>query len=548
MAVDDDDVSPGGRGAVTRSADESARRARSVRTSPDVPQRAPITVGDLSRVLGTPLVGGSGAAAPAVADLVVVDITDDSRRVSTGHAYLALPGSHHHGLDFEGQAAGAGAVVAISDRPSAALPTLVVGDPRAVSGPLSAWFHGCPSNAMRVFGVTGTNGKTSTAHFLEAGLAAAGESSGFISGVAIRGAGLDLRPVRTTPEAPMLQRTLGRLVRGGATACAMEVSSHAIDQGRVDGVRFRTVAFTNLGHDHLDYHHTMEEYYRVKASLFTAARADTAVVSLDDPHGRRLAAESEPPTWTCSVRDVGADVYAERIDCDGTGSRFTARTPYGAVPIHLRVLGPHQVPNALVALTGLLADDIDPLAAAEGISRLTRVPGRCEPVNAGQSFTALVDYMHNEPGQRALLPHLRAMAAGRLILVIGATGGRDRTKRRPLGRTAASFADLVIVTDESPEDEDPAALRAEVLAGAREAAVVRAGEAAGVEVVEEPDRARALALAVAAAGPGDVVVVAGRGCEVSRRYGARRDDFDDRARLLQAILEFSAENPGQRSA
>ncbi|MBB1020097.1 UDP-N-acetylmuramoyl-L-alanyl-D-glutamate--2,6-diaminopimelate ligase, partial [Dietzia sp. E1] len=282
--------------------------------------------------------------------------------------------------------------------------------------------------------------------------------------------------------------------------------------------------------------------------LFTAARADTAVVSLDDPHGRRLAAESEPPTWTCSVRDVGADVYAERIDCDGTGSRFTARTPYGAVPIHLRVLGPHQVPNALVALTGLLADDIDPLAAAEGISRLTRVPGRCEPVNAGQSFTALVDYMHNEPGQRALLPHLRAMAAGRLILVIGATGGRDRTKRRPLGRTAASFADLVIVTDESPEDEDPAALRAEVLAGAREAAVVRAGEAAGVEVVEEPDRARALALAVAAAGPGDVVVVAGRGCEVSRRYGARRDDFDDRARLLQAILEFSAENPGQRSA
>lgn len=214
---------------MTRSADESARRARPVRTSPDAPQRAPITVGDLSRVLGTPLVGGPVAAARATADLVVVDITDDSRSVATGHAYLALPGSHHHGLDFEGRAAEAGAVVAISDRPSATLPTLVVGDPRAVSGPLSAWIHGCPSHAMRVFGVTGTNGKTSTAHFLEAGLAAAGESSGLISGVAIRGAGIDLRPVRTTPEAPMLQRTLGRLVLGGATACAMEVSSRPAD-------------------------------------------------------------------------------------------------------------------------------------------------------------------------------------------------------------------------------------------------------------------------------------------------------------------------------
>lgn len=315
----------------------------------------------------------------------------------------------------------------------------------------------------------------------------------------------------------MRQRTLGRLVRGGATACAMEVSSHAIDQGRIDGVRFRTVAFTNLGHDHLDYHHTMEEYYRVKASLFTAARADTAVISLDDPHGRRLAAESEPPTWTCSVCDVRADVYAEDVDCDGTGSRFTARTPLGAVPIRLRVLGPHQVPNALVALTGLLADGIDPLAAAEGISGLSRIPGRCEPVHAGQSFTALVDYMHNEPGQRA-------------ILVIGETGGRDRIKRRPLGRTAATFADLVIVTDESLEDEDPAVLRSEVLAGA-------------------PDRGRALALAVAVAGPGDVVVVAGRGSEVTRRYGSRRDDFDDRARLRQAIIAAAeAGGHGQRSA
>lgn len=483
--------------------------------------RTALTVGDLARHLGVPLVGAFSA------DVVVVDITDDSRSVSAGHAYLAVPGHRHHGLEFEHQAAAAGAVVAISDRPASSLPTLVVDDPRAVSGPLTAWFHGCPSGRLRSFGVTGTNGKTSTSHFLEAGLVAAGETTGLISGVAIRGPGVDLPAVRTTPEAPILQRTLGRLVEGGATACAMEVSSHAIDQGRVDGMRFRTVAFTNLGHDHLDYHHSMEDYYRVKASLFTADRADTAVVCVDDPYGRRLAGESEPVTWTCSVRDASADIFADAIISDRSGSRFTAHTPFGAVPVRLQVLGPHQVPNALVALTSLLADGIEPAAAAEGISALHRVPGRCEYVDAGQPFTAIVDYMHNEPGQRALLPFLRSLTRGRLILVVGATGDRDRTKRRPLGRTAASFADLVIVTDESPEDENPAALRAEILAGAR--------EAGSAEVVEEPDRDRALVLAVAAAEPGDVVVVAGRGSEKNRRFGQRTELFDDRARLCEAI-------------
>ena len=518
------------------------------------PARPPVTVADLARHLGVPLpapislparpgipAADSGllcavpAEDPAAAGrslpaggAVVRDISDDSRAVAAGHAYLAVPGRRHHGLDFQHEAAAAGAVVVISDRPSTVLPTLLVDDPRAVGGPLSAWFHGCPSQELRVFGVTGTNGKTSTSHFLEAGLAAAGETSGLISGVAIRGAGTDLQSVRTTPEAPMLQRTLGRFVRGGVTACAMEVSSHAIDQRRVDGVRFRAMAFTNLGHDHLDYHRTMDGYYRTKASLFTTDRTDIAVVSVDDAHGRRLASEAGATTWTCSVRDPAAHVHATDVVCDRWGSRFTAHTPMGAVPVHLQVLGPHQVSNALVALTCLVADGVDLVAAAAGISGLRRVPGRCEPVRAGQQFTAIVDYMHNEPGQRELLPFLRSIAAGRLILVMGATGGRDRTKRRPLGRTAASFADLVIVTDESPEDEDPAALRAEVLAGAF--------EAGGADVVEEPDRDRAFALAVAAAEPDDLVVVVGRGSDTTRRFGARTERFDDHDRLRQAIV------------
>lgn len=480
-------------------------------------------VSDLVRYLGAPLVGDPSAGA-----LAVRDISDDSRTLSGGDAYLAVPGSRWHGLDFQAQAAAAGAVAAISDRPSSLLPTIIVDDPRAIGGPLCAWFHGSPSREMRVFGVTGTNGKTSTSHFLDAGLAAAGETTGLISGVAIRGPGIELRPVRTTPEATILQRTLGRFRRGGVTACAMEVSSHAVDQRRIDGTRFRTMVFTNLGRDHLDYHGTMETYYRTKASLFTAERTETAVISVDDEYGRRLAASATQPMWRFSVRDPSVDVYADGIICDSSGSRFVAHTPFGTLPVHLRVLGPHQVPNAVAALTSLLADGLDPAAVAGGLESLRRIPGRCEPVHAGQSFTAIVDYMHNESGQRALLPFLNSLAGGRLILVVGATGGRDTTKRGPLGHSAASFADVVIVTDESPNDEDPAAIRAEVLAGAR--------RARHAEIVEEPDRARAFELAVATAAPADVVVVTGRGSDHVQRYRDHATFFDNHAQLTHAIV------------
>lgn len=415
----------------------------------------------------------------------------------------------------------------ISDRPSSVLPTLVVDDPRAVVGPLAAWFHGQPSRAVRIFGVTGTNGKTSTAHFLDAGLAAAGETTGLISGARVRGPGWQLVPTRTTPEAVTLQRTLAHFRRQGVSACAVEVSSHAVHQRRVDGTRFRAMAFTNLGHDHLDYHRNMEEYYATKAAMFSVDRAQIAVVNVDDPYGRRLAADSTRTTWTCSTVDPLADVYVDNVSCSRTGSRFTAHTPRGAARVHLQTLGPHQIANAALAVACLVADGVAIDAVADGISALKNVPGRCEPVHAGQSFTAIVDYMHNTAGQRALLPYLRSLTDGRLILVIGATGGRDPSKRQPLGEVAASYADVVIVTDESPEDDDPATLRADVLAGARHTGRAR--------VVEEPDRRRAFEVAVAAAQPGDVVVVAGRGSDTVRRYGARRTHFDDRAHLHHVI-------------
>jgi UDP-N-acetylmuramoyl-L-alanyl-D-glutamate--2,6-diaminopimelate ligase len=478
-------------------------------------------VADIAAFLRAPIIG------PVDASGTVRDVVDDSRTLRPGDAYVAIPGRRCHGLDFQEHAAAAGAVVAISDRPSAVLPSLVVDDPRAVVGPLAAWFHRTPSREVRVFGVTGTNGKTSTAHFLEAGLAAAGETAGLISGARIRRPGWDEVPARTTPEAATLQRTLAHFHREGVTACAMEVSSHAVTQHRVDGVNFRAMAFTNLSHDHLDYHGTMEAYYATKASMFSADRTQIAVVNLDDHYGARLAATIGPTTWTCSTVHPSADVYADGISCSDSEGRFTAHSPFGTAQVRLQVLGPHQIANAVLALTSLVADGIDIGAAADGISALVGIPGRCEPVRAGQPFTAIVDYMHNTAGQYALLPYLRSLTTGRLILVVGATGGRDHSKRRPLGQVAATYADMVIVTDESPEDDDPEALRAEVVTGARLAGHAR--------VFEEPDRHRALEAAVSAARSGDVIVVAGRGSDAVQRYGSRTSHFDDHAHLHDII-------------
>ncbi|GAB85431.1 UDP-N-acetylmuramoyl-L-alanyl-D-glutamate--2,6-diaminopimelate ligase [Gordonia rubripertincta] len=491
-----------------------------IRVSPE----SGMTVDRLAEYLGTPIVGDPHAGYRMVRDLV-----DDSRTVRPGDAYLAIPGSRWHGLDFEHEVAAAGAVLAISDRPSSVLPTLIIDEPRKAMGPLASWFHDEPSRDLRVFGVTGTNGKTSTTHFIDAALTAAGESAGLISGARIRGPGYDLVPTRTTPEAPMLQRTLATFRRHGVTGCAMEVSSHAVDQHRVDGTAFRVMAFANLSDDHLDYHGSMESYFATKACMFTVDRTQIAAISIDDDWGARLAAGTAPETWTCSAQDAAADVYATDIRCADTGTRFTAHTPYGVGVIHLQTLGPHQVANALLALTSVVADGVDVAAAAEGISSVTGVAGRCEPVHAGQSFVAIVDYMHNTAGQHALLPYLKSLASGRLILVVGATGGRDPGKRRPLGQVAAQHSDVVIVTDESPEDEDPDAIRTEVLRGAR------LGDSA--VVVEEPDRRAALTRAVSMAGPDDIVVVTGRGSDTFRRYGPHTSFFDDQAELRRAIVK-----------
>ncbi|WP_241248879.1 UDP-N-acetylmuramoyl-L-alanyl-D-glutamate--2,6-diaminopimelate ligase [Rhodococcus sp. X156] len=489
---------------------------------PAAPAALGRTVCDVAAHLGLAATGTTGELARSV-----TGVSDDSRTVTAGDLYVALPGEREHGLTFEAEAAARGAVAVLSDRPATALPCLVVSDPRRHVGPLAAWIHDHPSARLDVYGVTGTNGKTSATYLVDAGLSGAGVRNAMITGIAIRSPAGSWPAQRTTPEAAVLQRLLAGFRDEGALAAAMEVSSHAVSQRRVDGIRFRVVAFTNLGRDHLDYHRTMEEYYAAKAALFTPERAGAAVVNVDDPYGRRLCASTDLPVWTHSTRDPTADVFADGIACDAEGTRFTVHTPSGRLPVSLALLGPHQVANALTALTSLVLAGVDLRGAVHGMEQLARVPGRLERVDVGQPFLALVDYMHNSAGQRSLLPFLRSLTTGRLLVVLGATGDRDPGKRFRLGATAAELADVVVVTDESPRSEPADRVREAVAAGARS---VRGGE-----LVVEPDRRRALEQAAARARPGDVLVVAGRGADGHQVYGEQVRPFDDREQLAQVL-------------
>ncbi len=477
-----------------------------------------------------------GLAAPPGPGPLVRGATLDSRRVLPCDLYAALPGARQHGARFAAEAAAAGAVAALSDRPLPGLPTLVVPDPRAVLGELAAHLHARPSAALAVYAVTGTNGKTSTTHLLDAGLRAAGRRTGLLSGVEVRTPGWSRPARRTTPEAPELQEVLASLRAQGATSAAVEVSSHGVALHRVDGTCFRAAVFTNLGSDHLDLHGDVESYFAAKAALFEPRRCALAVVNADDAHGRRLAAQVRTPVVTFSAAGrPGADWRAEQVRADAAGTSFRLLGPGTDRRVRLRLLGAHQVDNALGAVAVLHATGVDVEAAVRGAEGLGGVPGRLQRVDAGQPFLALVDHVHNVAGQERLLPFLRGLTTGRLVVVLGATGERDPGKREPLGRTAARCADDVVVTDESAHGDDPAVLREAVAAGARAAGVAR--------VHVEPDRDAALRLAVSLAGPGDVVVVCGRGHERELVAGGRSRPFEDAERLRAALGQRAA--PGR---
>ena len=450
-------------------------------------------------------------------DVVVTGVTHDSRRVAPGDLYAALPGSRSHGAEFAAQAAAAGAVAMLTDRAGTyPLPALVVGDPRKVLGRLAAEVHGNPSRAMDVLGVTGTNGKTTTAYLLEAGLRAAGRTTGLIGTVETRVAGEALPSAHTTPEAPDLQRLLATMRDRGATGVAMEVSSHGLALGRVDGTWYAASIFTNLSQDHLDFHPDMEAYFKAKASLFTAERSAVAVVNVDDAYGERLLHRTRIPVVTTSA--------AGKSHADW---RATGDGEVNGRPLRLKLPGAYNVDNALGAIAALVSIGIDEDTAFAGVESLEGVPGRMERVDAGQPWLAVVDYAHTPESLATVLRALRPSTEGALIVVFGAGGDRDAAKRPLMGQAAARGADLAIVTSDNPRSEDPLAIVAAVQSGAR--------QVEGAKVVVEPDREAAIGFACAQARPGDTVVVAGKGHEQGQTFADRTVPFDDRVVLRRAI-------------
>ncbi|HMA46933.1 MAG TPA: UDP-N-acetylmuramoyl-L-alanyl-D-glutamate--2,6-diaminopimelate ligase, partial [Frankiaceae bacterium] len=377
-----------------------------------------------------PLLADLTLAGPPAADVLVTGVTHASRAVRPGDLYAGLPGSRVHGAAFSRQAATAGAVAVLTDAAGVAeaapsgLPVLVVASPRERLGAVASWAYGDPTAALRLLGVTGTNGKTTVAYLVEAGLRAEGVPTGLVGTVETRVAGRAVPSVRTTPEATDLQALFAAMVERGVRAAAMEVSSHALALHRVEATRFAGAAFTNLSQDHLDFHGTMEDYFAAKASLFTPGRAGVALVGVDDRWGRRLAA-SLPHAVTYGVGAPDADWRATQVAAGPAGTSFRVRGPAGQdVPAAVRLPGAFNVANALAAIA-LLASTGTPLAAAvEGVAGLPGVPGRMERVDAGQPFLALVDYAHTPEAVDRLLAAVRALVRGRVVVVLGCGGDR----------------------------------------------------------------------------------------------------------------------------
>ncbi|WP_329102466.1 UDP-N-acetylmuramoyl-L-alanyl-D-glutamate--2,6-diaminopimelate ligase [Micromonospora sp. NBC_01699] len=486
-----------------------------------------------------------GIQPPDDSSLAVTGVTHASNEVRPGDLYAALPGSRRHGAEFVPAVVAAGAVAVLTDPAgapaavAAGLPVLVVPDPRAVLGTVAAAVYGEPTAGLIMIGITGTAGKTSTAYLVESGLRAAGHVTGLIGTVETRLGDLRLDSVRTTPEATDLHAMLAAALERGVTAVVMEVSSHALAMGRVGGVRFTAGGYTNFGQDHLDFHADADDYFAAKARLFDG-RCDVEVLNLDEPALRPLF---KPATVSYSAAgDPDATWRATAISGSGYAQRFTALGPDGlTLDTTVALPGRHNVANALLALAMLVAAGVDPATAAAGVAACPGVPGRLELVEAPGPVRGVVDYAHKPDAVVAVLAALRelTMGGGRVICLIGAGGDRDKQKRPVMGAAAAHGADLVVVTDDNPRTEDPAAIRADVVRGARQAG-------ADARILELAGRRAAIDEAVRLAEPGDVIALLGKGHERGQEVAGQVFPFDDKVELAAALTARFGHLVGQR--
>jgi UDP-N-acetylmuramoyl-L-alanyl-D-glutamate--2,6-diaminopimelate ligase len=451
---------------------------------------------------------GNGAPEVEISSLAY-----STQSVAPGALFFCVPGFRADGHDFAPAAVERGAVALVCQRPlGLGVPEVIVPDVRAAMGPAAARFYGDPTAELDVVGITGTNGKTTTAFLVRHLLEADGRSCGLLGTVKRIVGGVEEEVERTTPEAIDLQATFRRMLDEGDRACAMEVSSHALELGRVIGIRFACRVFTNLTQDHLDFHDTMDAYFEAKRRLFQDP-SGAQVVNVDDEYGRRIAAETEALTFAI---DRDADYRARDVEFDLMGSRFRCETPDGPLELESPLPGLFNVENVLAAVAAARSLGVSAATTAEALPTFGRVPGRFEPVDEGQEFGVLVDYAHTPDSLENVLRAAREVTRGRLQVVFGAGGDRDRGKRPLMGAAARRLADRVLVTSDNPRNEAPEAIIDQVMEGA------------GPDAEREVDRRRAIARAVETAEPGDVVVIAGKGHEQGQEFeNGRKEPFDD---------------------
>ena len=480
-------------------------------------------------------IAGARIVNPPSADAPVTFIGLDSQNVEPGGLFAALPGTRVHGATYAFDSA-AGAILtdeaglAIIQQTADRRPVLVVEDVRAILGHVAAEVYGHPSQSFMLLGVTGTSGKTTTTYMLEKGLTAAGCKVGLIGTTGTKIMGRDVATELTTPEAPMLQRLFAQMRDEGVTHVVMEVSSHALMLGRVTGSDFDVAAFTNLSQDHLDFHPTMEDYFQAKALFFepgSKVRAKRSVVCVDDEWGKRMAELAETPVTVATTGD--ADITAELVRIDDQGRQRIQLTADDTYEFTLPMPGAFNVANAALAAAIAQTAGVELAPFLRGLEQAA-VPGRMERIDEGQPFVAVVDYAHKPAAIGAVLATLRGQVEGCIGVAVGAGGDRDSSKRPLMGAEAAKGADFVVVTDDNPRTEDPAAIRAAVLAGACEAGT-------GAEIVEVGSRGKAIDALVEWARPGDAVIVVGKGHEVGQLVGTQKLHFDDREEMRRAITE-----------
>lgn len=487
--------------------------------------------------------GIEAIVADACDAVAVTGITFDSRAVQPGDLYAALPGANVHGARFAASAAGSGAVALLTDDAGLALareagvglPAVVVASPRAALGHAAAAVYADPQHReqLTLLGVTGTNGKTTTAYLLDGALRSLGHTTGLIGTIETRIAGERIRSERTTPESSDLHALLAVMVERGVDTCTMEVSSHAMALHRVDGVRYAVAAFTNLSQDHLDFHGTMQAYYAAKAELFTPEHAERAVVVVDDEWGARLARETPLPVTTVAARPgVEADWVVER---ENEGPSFVLRHGSRRLAVTSPLPGDFNQINTAVAVVVLVEAGLaDAETAARAVAADPAVPGRMERIDGGPDAPlAVVDFAHTPDAVELVLTALRPQTRGRLVVVIGAGGDRDRGKRPAMGAAAARHADLVVLTDDNPRSEEPGAIRAAVRAGVPDELADR--------VVEVEGRAAAIRRAVEGLTSADTIVLLGKGHETGQEIAGVVHPFDDRDELRAALSDTRAQ-------